>query len=342
MTIDHTHEHGLWTHDHRFLGEGHERSESRAKLAASVTAVFMVIEIAAGVWFGSMALIADGVHMATHVGALGLAAAAYWLARRHAGDARFSFGSGKFGDLAAFASAIALAAAALGVAFESIERLVSPTAVNFRDALYIAALGFAVNVICALILKDGHDHSHGHGHAHDHGHSHADAHDHDHDHAHTHDHDHAHAKSDGDHNMRAAYVHVLADAATSMLAILALAAGLVYGIRWLDPVVGLIGAGVIASWAYGLVRDSGMVLLDAEADPGLSHSIRELIEQDLGARVADLHLWRLGPGHRGLIVSLVSPDATTAEAIKLTLRERHPDLSHVTVEVTICADCAAA
>ena len=325
MTIHETHEHGLWTHDHRFLGEGHERSERRARLAASVTAVFMVVEITAGLVFGSMALIADGVHMATHVGALGLAAAAYWLARRHAGDARFSFGSGKFGDLAAFASAIALGAAALGVAIESIERLASPIAVNFRDALLIAGIGFVVNIICALILKDSHSHGHSHGHSHDHDDS----------------HDHEHAHTDGDHNMRAAYVHVLADAATSMLAILALAAGLVYGIRWLDPMVGLIGAGVIASWAYGLVRDSGMVLLDAEADPGLSRDIRSMIEGELGARVADLHLWRLGPGHRGLIVSLVSPDTTTAEEIKRTLRERHPDLSHVTVEVTICADCAA-
>jgi cation diffusion facilitator family transporter len=135
-------------------------------------------------------------------------------------------------------------------------------------------------------------------------------------------------------------VHVLADAATSMLAIVALGAGLVYGVRWLDPLVGLVGAGVIGSWAYGLVRDSGMVLLDAEADPKLAKNIRAMIEGELGARVADLHLWRLGPGHRGLIVSLVSPDATTAEAIKQALRARHPDLSHVTVEVTVCADCA--
>ena len=328
MAIDHAHEHGLWTHDHRFLGEGHERSEKRARLAATVTAVFMVVEIAAGLIFGSMALIADGVHMATHVGALGLAAGAYWLARRHAGDARFSFGSGKFGDLAAFASAIALGAAGLGVAIESIERLASPIAVDYRSALYIASIGFCVNVICAYILSGSHDHSHGHSHGH--------THDHDDD---DHDHDHAHA--DGDHNMRAAYVHVLADAATSVLAIIALGAGLVYGLRWLDPLVGLVGAGVIGSWAYGLVRDSGMVLLDAEADPKLAKDIRGMIEGELGARVADLHLWRLGPGHRGLIVSLVSPDATTAESIKIALRARHPDLSHVTVEVTVCADCAA-
>jgi len=264
--------------------------------------------------------------MATHVGALGLAAGAYWLARRHARDARFSFGSGKFGDLAAFASAIALGAAGLGVAIESIERLASPIAVDYRSALYIASIGLAVNLICAFILSDSHDHSHGHSHGHAH--------------SHDDDHDHDHAHADGDHNMRAAYVHVLADAATSMLAIVALGAGLVYGVRWLDPLVGLVGAGVIGSWAYGLVRDSGMVLLDAEADPKLAKNIRAMIEGELGARVADLHLWRLGPGHRGLIVSLVSPDATTAEAIKQALRARHPDLSHVTVEVTVCADCA--
>jgi cation diffusion facilitator family transporter len=316
---DHTHEaghnevghnHGLWTHDHRFLGHGHERAESRAKLAAGVTAVFMVVEIAAGFLFGSMALLADGVHMATHVGALGLAAGAYWLARRHAGNSRFTFGSGKFGDLAAFSSAIVLGLIALGVAIESIERLLHPVGVNFREALMIAGLGFFINVICALILRDSHDHHHGHSHG------------------------------DEDHNMRAAYVHVVADAATSVLAVLALAGGLLYGLRWLDPAVGIIGAFVIASWAYGLVRDSGMVLLDAEADPARAGEIRGMIENEMGARVADLHLWRLGPGHQGLIVSLVSPDEATAESVKAQLRARHPDLSHVTVEVAVCADCA--
>lgn len=329
MSIEHTHDHGLWTHDHRFLGRGHETSERRARLAAGVTAVFMVVEVVAGLVFGSMALLADGVHMATHVGALGLAAGAYWLARRHASDQRFTFGSGKFGDLAAFASAIVLGVAGLGVAVESIQRLFSPVTVDYRNALLIAGIGLVVNVVCAFILGGGHEHGHSH------------AHEHDHDHAHGHganDNRHAHAT---DHNLRAAYVHVLADAATSLLALFALGAGLVYGIRFLDPLVGLIGAGVIGSWAYGLVRDSGMVLLDAEADPGLSREIRALIEEDLGARVADLHLWRLGPGHQGLIVSLVSPDVTDAETVKAALRKRHPDLSHVTVEVTVCADCAA-
>jgi cation diffusion facilitator family transporter len=319
-----THDHGLWTHDHRFLGHGHERAESRARLAAIVTAVFMTVEIAAGLMFRSMALLADGVHMATHVGALGLAAGAYWLARRHAADTRFTFGSGKFGDLAAFASAIVLGVAGLGVAIESVERLLSPVAVDYRNALFIAGIGLAVNVICAFILADSHGHAHGDAH----------------DHGHHHDHSHGHSHGSGDNNMRAAYVHVLADAATSVLALLALAGGLFYGVRWLDPLVGLVGAGVIASWAYGLVRDSGLILLDAEADPALAGEVRQLIETEMGARVADLHLWRLGPGHHGLIVSLVSPDLTTAEDVKATLRARHPDFSHVTVEVAICADCA--
>jgi cation diffusion facilitator family transporter len=313
------HDHGLWTHDHHFLGHGHERAESRARLAAGVTAVFMVIEIAAGLFLGSMALLADGVHMATHVGALGLAAGAYWLARRYSASARFTFGSGKFGDLAAFASAIVLGAISLAVAVESIERLLSPTAVDYRDALGIAGIGFVVNVICAFILGGGHEHGHSHSHSHDD------------------DHDHAHGGEDN--NMRAAYVHVLADAATSVLAILALAGGLIWGLRWLDPVVGLIGAGVIASWSYGLVRDSGLVLLDAAADPRLEREIRELVQSEMGARVADLHLWRLGPGHNGLIVSLVSPDEVSAEGVKGKLRERYPDLSHVTIEVAVCADC---
>jgi cation diffusion facilitator family transporter len=317
-----THDHGLWTHDHHFLGHGHERAESRAKLAAGITAAFMAIEVAAGFIFGSMALLADGVHMATHVGALGLAAGAYWLARRYSASARFTFGSGKFGDLAAFASAVVLGVISLAVAAESIERLLTPTAVDYRDALFIAGIGFIVNIICAFILGGGHEHGHDHGH--------------------THGHADGHAHGGEDHNMRAAYVHVLADAATSVLAILALAGGLIWGLRWLDPVVGLIGAGVIASWAYGLVRDSGLVLLDATADPKLERDIRELVEREMGARVADLHLWRLGPGHHGLIVSLVSPDEINAEGVKGKLRERYPDLSHVTIEVAVCADCAPA
>jgi cation diffusion facilitator family transporter len=302
------HNHGLWTHDHRFLGAGHERAEHRARMATLLTALFMLVEITGGLWFGSMALLADGVHMATHVGALGLAAAAYWLARRNVGNARFSFGSGKFGDLAAFTSAIVLGIVAFAVAAESVSRIFFPTAIEYRSALPIAIVGLIVNLASAFILKD-HDHEHDH-----HGHAH-------------------------DHNMRAAYVHVLADAATSVLAIAALTLGWLLGARWLDPAVGIIGACVIASWSYGLIRDAGMVLLDAEADPELAGEIRRMIEGEMGAQVADLHLWRVGPGHSSLIVSLVSPSAVTAEHVKAKLRERCPDLSHVTVEVAVCADC---
>jgi cation diffusion facilitator family transporter len=301
------HDHGIWTRDHVFLGQGHSRAESRAKWAAVVTAVFMVVEIVCGLLYHSMALLADGAHMATHVGALGLAAGAYWLARRHAASGRFSFGSGKFGDLAAFASAILLGVTALAVAVESVQRIVAPVAVQYGDALLIACIGLVVNLVSAFILKD--DHSH---HGHDHGH---------------------------DNNMRAAYVHVLADAATSVLAIVALGAGLYFGLGILDPISGLVGALVIASWSYGLIRDSAMVLLDADADPDMSDEIRGFLEKELKARIPDLHLWRLGPGHRGLIVSLISPDAVSAEAVKATLRSRYPDLSHVTVEVAVCADC---
>lgn len=309
---DQGHNHGEWTRDHVFLGAGHGRSESRARMAALITALFMVVEIGCGLAFHSMALLADGVHMATHVGALGLAAGAYWLARRHAGNARFTFGSGKFGDLAAFASAIILGVTALAVAYESFERLIAPTDIQYGSALAIAVIGLAVNLISALILKD--DHAHGHDH-HGHGHHH-------------------------DNNLRAAYVHVLADAATSVLAIAALASGYFFGLSFLDPLAALVGAFVIASWSYGLIRDSAMVLLDADSNPTRSRAIKEMIEREMGARVADLHLWRLGPGHESLIVSLVSPAHTNAEQIKAGLRRHYPDLSHVTVEVAVCADCA--
>jgi cation diffusion facilitator family transporter len=301
------HDHDAWTHGHVYLGRGHEHAERRTRIATAFTAAFMVVEIAAGLLFGSMALLADGVHMATHVGALGLAAGAYFLARRHAEDTRFTFGSGKFGDLAAFASAIILGLLSLGVAVESIHRLFAPAPVRYAEALPIAVLGLLINIVSALILQSGHGHDHHRHH---------------------------------DHNLRAAYVHVLADAATSVLAIVALAAGWLWNVRALDPLVGVIGAAVIASWAYGLVRDSALVLLDAEDDPALAREIRAMIEGELGARVADLHLWRLGPGHQGLIVSLICADFATSDRVRAELRKRYASLSHVTVEVAVCADCA--
>ena len=307
---DDGHAHGVGTRDHVFLAHCHDRAERRARLATIVTALFMGVEIAAGFITGSMALLADGIHMATHVGALGLAALAYWLARRHAGSARFSFGSGKFGDLAAFASALLLGATAIAVAIESVSRLFAPASVAYGDALLVAIVGLGVNIVSAFILKDSHDHQHGHDHAHG-----------------------------GDNNMRAAYVHVLADAATSVAAIVALAGAYWWGLSFLDPLCGLLGAAVIGVWSFGLIRDSALVLLDAECDPDLAKDIRTLIESEMNARVADMHLWQLGPGHQGLIVSLIAKSATDAETIKAALRARYPGLSHVTVEVAICADC---
>jgi len=303
---DHAHDHDAWTHGHVYLGHGHGHAESRTRIATLVTAAFMVVEIAAGLVTGSMALLADGIHMATHVGALGLAAAAYFLARRHAQNTRFTFGSGKFGDLAAFASAIVLGLLGLGVAAESAHRLFVSSSVEYAEALPIAALGLLVNIVSAVILQTPHAHAHHH-----------------------------------DHNLRAAYLHVLADAATSVLAIAALAAGWLWNAAILDPLAGIAGAAMIGAWSYSLIRDSALVLLDAEDDPKLAREIRAMIEGELGARVADLHLWRLGPGHRGLIVSLVSPDEITAERVRAELRARHASLSHVTVEIAVCADCAS-
>jgi cation diffusion facilitator family transporter len=324
--MDHASTHSRFTHGHIFLGHGHEKSEARARLVTLLTAAFMGVEIVAGVWFGSMALLADGVHMATHVGALGLAAGAYWLARRHAADPRFSFGSGKFGDLAAFASAIVLGLLSLGVAIESVRRVFAPVTVEYGEALVIAVIGLGVNIVSAAILHEGHDHHHDH--------------DHDHDDDHDHDHDHPHGDPlHRDNNLRAAYLHVLADAATSVLAIVALGAGLVFGVSWADPLVGIVGAVMIAIWAVGLTRDSALVLLDAVDDPAMAGDIRSVVERELHGTVFDLHLWRLGPGHHGLIVS-VAGGAADCERLKTLLHQRYPSLSHITVELALCPDCA--
>ncbi len=324
--MDHAHRHARYTHGHVYLGQGHEKSEARARLVTLLTAAFMVVEIVTGLMFGSMALLADGVHMATHVGALGLAAGAYWMARRHAQDRRFSFGSGKFGDLAAFASAIVLGLLSIGVAIESLRRLFEPVTVAYGEALIIAMIGLLVNIVSAAILHEG-PHHHGHDH------------DHDHHHDHDHPHDDGHDKFLRDNNLRAAYLHVVADAATSVLAIIALASGMLFAISWADPLVGVLGAILIASWAITLVRDSALVLLDAEDDPAMAKAIRDTVEHELHGKVFDLHLWRLGPGHHGLIVS-VAGEATDGEHLKALLIERYPSLSHITVELAVCEDCA--
>ena len=337
------HHHRLdnWTHDHVFLGRDHSRNERRTLLVVGITVAMMIVEISGGALFGSMALLADGWHMSTHAAAIGIAAFAYRYARNHAHDARFSFGTGKVGDLAAFSSAIVLAMVALGIGYESLLRLSSPRPIAYGEAIAIAVVGLLVNLVCAWLLRGEHDHHHGHAARHHHDHAHHDHAHHDHAHAH-HGHDDHHeidhaprrAGHHADHNMRAAYIHVLADAATSMLAIAALLLARAFGWLWIDPLVGMIGAAVIASWAYGLLRDSGRVLIDAVPDGDLPAAVRARLEGD-GDRVSDLHLWQVGPGHRSAIVSVVTgapqpPAFYKAKLAGLTT------LSHITVEVDRC------
>ncbi|WP_321369590.1 CDF family Co(II)/Ni(II) efflux transporter DmeF [Pseudomonas extremaustralis] len=291
-------------HEHVFLGSSHEENARRTLWVVLLTLVMMVAEIAAGYLTGSMALLADGFHMATHAGALGIAAAAYAYAKRHARSARFSFGTGKVGDLGGFASALILALVSLGIAVESVMRLLEPAEVQFGTATLIAIVGLVVNIVSALLL--------GHGHSHDH------------------DHDHDHHHSGHDNNLQSAYVHVLADALTSVLAIAALLAGRYLGWVWLDPVMGIVGAIVIARWAWSLMGVTAGVLLD-QTDEHVAAEIRELIEQAGDARITDLHVWRVGPEAHAAIVSVVGSSTTDADGIRERLKPVH-EVSHLTVE----------
>ncbi len=316
-----------WTHEHVYLGDAHEANERRTWIVVGLTAVMMVGEIAAGSMFNSMALLADGWHMATHAGALGISAFAYRYARRHARDVRFAFGTGKVGDLAGYTSAVVLAVVALLIAGEAVGRLRAPLPISFDEAIAVAVLGLAVNVVSALVLARGHGHDpHAHEagpdlHPADHGDGHADPR-----HRHGPHHDHA------DHNLRSAYVHVLADALTSVLAIGALVLGRWAGAVWLDPAMGLVGALVIARWAVLLLRDTGRVLLDFAAAERAADAIRRAIERRQGDRLSDLHLWRVGPGHVAAIVSVVSEGGATADDVRAALGDV-AGLAHLTVEV---------
>jgi cation diffusion facilitator family transporter len=397
-------------HSHVFLGEGHERNERRTWMVIALCTFMMAVEIVGGLIFGSIALVADGLHMSTHASALLLAALAYSYARRHANDTRFSFGTGKLGDLAGFTSAIVLAMIALLIGYEAVTRLIWPVAINFNEAIPIAVLGLIVNVASVLLLSGG-DHR---GHSHAHGP--ADHHDHDQARAlqtsagsltleifeggvpprfrlscaskelaaaemsvetvrpdgarqifamtsrsgclesvdeipephsftacvslqcggETHnvefaEHEHAHGTARRDNNMRAAVIHVLADAAVSVLVIIGLTLGRFLGWAWMDPVVGLVGAVVIAAWACTLIRDTGAILLDMNPDRGMAERMRALIEAD-GDRLTDLHLWRLGPGHLAAIVSVATRLPRGPDHYQTLLR-RFRALSHVTVQV---------
>ena len=298
--------------DHIYLSAGHDKNARRTLWVVWLTAATMVVEIAFGWITGSMALLADGFHMATHAGALAVAAAAYSYAKRHARNPRFTFGTGKVGDLSGFASALLLGVTALLILVESVLRFFEPVPVKFGEATLVAVVGLAINLISALLL--GHDHSHDHGHGHDgHGHDHHDG------HAHKHGHE--------DNNLRAAYVHVLTDALTSVLAIAALLAGRYMGWWWLDPAVGILGAVVIARWAWGLMKDTAAILLDS-AEPALMKRIKTLVEAE-GGTIRDLHVWRIGPHAHAAIISL-APGGDAA-AVRARVRSL-PRMEHVTVE----------
>ncbi|MGE5159746.1 MAG: CDF family Co(II)/Ni(II) efflux transporter DmeF [Gemmatimonas sp.] len=413
--VDHAFQ--LEAHDHVFLGKDHDRAERRTWAVIVLCAAMMIVEIIGGALFGSLALIADGLHMSTHAGALLLAALAYSYARKYANDRNFSFGTGKFGDLAGYTSAIVLAMIALLIGYEAVERLLRPVPIHFNEAIPIAVVGLLVNIASAWLLSGGHDHAHGHGHHH-HGHDHHGDHD-DEPHVvtfgtrelaiavfedgvpprfrvtaetgalptssdfsietirpngarqlfafadkggylesydeipephaflanvslteaeqhrmrevHFEEHEHHDGAHHRDNNMRAAVVHVMADAAVSVLVIGGLLLARAFGWLWMDPLAGLIGAVVIANWSFALIRDTGGILLDRTPDSGIAEKVREAVESE-GDRITDLHLWRLGPGHLGAIVSVATSTAREAAHYRRRLA-RFADLSHVTVEV---------
>jgi cation diffusion facilitator family transporter len=313
-----------WEHDHVFGQDLEKPGEKRTLIVVGVTAVMMVAEIIAGIAFGSMALLADGLHMASHALALGIAMMAYVFARRLAGDERLSFGTGKFNSLGGFTGALLLLVFAAAMAWESAHRLMAPTTIEFNEAIFVAVIGLVVNVVSAVVLLGGHDHHHGHEHAH--------AHDHD---DHHDDHGHGHHRHH-DHNLRAAYLHVLADAMTSVLAIVALTAGKYFGAVWLDATMGIVGSGLILHWSYGLLRDTGKVLLDWQAPPAMVQPIRDALETGED-RITDLHVWSVGPGIYSASISLVSHHPASPDSY----RERLPKklgIVHATFEIHKCED----
>ncbi|HZK98416.1 MAG TPA: CDF family Co(II)/Ni(II) efflux transporter DmeF [Caulobacteraceae bacterium] len=399
-------------HSHVFLGSGHEQSERRTWVVIGLCGAMMILEIVGGSLFGSIALVADGMHMSTHAGALLLAALAYSFARRHADDGRFSFGTGKLGDLAGFTSAVVLAMIALLISYEAVSRLFAPAPIHFAEAIPIACLGLGVNIASAWLLSGGHHHhGHAHGQAGD-----EQAHEEEHrvetpdgvlvlsvfedgvppvfrlrlpesgsfdassitietirpggerrlfamadrggwlesleaipePHAFTarlrigdverditfaeHDHGPGHGASHRDNNMRAAIIHVLADAAVSVLVIIGLTLAWAFGWLWMDALAGIVGACVIASWSYGLIRDTGAILLDMVPDPAVAENIRRAVQAQ-GDRIDDLHLWRLGPGHLGAIVAIATAEEGRGPRHYRRLLAQFPTLSHVTIEV---------
>lgn len=333
----HIHNLESWQHKHDFAVI-HEKGEQRTNLVLIITAVMMVGEIVAGSIFGSMALLADGWHMGTHVAAFMITIFAYKYAKKHKNASRFTFGTGKVTVLGGFTSAIVLSIVALVMGVESAQRILDPQNIHFDQAIGVAVLGLLVNMFCAFILQDHHDH---HGHHDHHKHDHHDHDIHNHDHAHNshghHDHAHQHAHSDhNDHNLKAAYFHVLADALTSVMAIVALLAGKVFGWNLLDPIMGIVGALVITRWSFSLLRETSPILLDENIDENKMSLIKEKIESDSDNRICDLHMWKVGPSDYAIVVSLVTHFPKPVEHYKSLLKGIH-GLSHITIEINQCA-----
>lgn len=314
-----------WLHDHRY-GGGNAAAERGTFLVLWITAATMGLEIVAGWWFNSMAVLADGWHMSSHALAIGLSAFAYSAARRYKDDPSFAFGTWKIEVLAGYTSALFLIGVAAAMAFGSVERLVAPQPIRYVEAMGVAVFGLLVNLACALILGQAHDHGHGHDHAHGH---------------HHHDHDHAHHHHHGDLNLKSAYIHVLTDALTSVLAIIALAGGWQFGWNWLDPAMGLLGALLVAVWAKGLIVQTGRVLLDREMDHPVVEEIREVVAGLPGGNeVTDLHVWRVGTGAYACALSLLTHDANLTPLAVREALSIHEEIVHATVEIHRCDECA--
>ena len=306
-----------WIHDHTFGQDKEKPGEKRTILVIIVTAIMMVVEISTGIVFGSMALLADGLHMASHAAALCISLFAYVYSRKHAGNPKFSFGTGKVNALGGYTGAVLLAIFALMIVYESVHRLIVPTEIAFNQAILVAVVGLIVNGVSVFILGDGDHHHHHHHHDHGGGHS------------HSHDHDHGHHHHD--HNLRAAYLHVLADALTSVLAIVALLAAKYFGLIWMDPMMGVVGAILVTRWSLGLLGQSSSVLLDHQASEHLVSKVHDLMEKE-GAVVTDLHIWAIGPEIYSAAVSLSVKETAEVERFKLILSEQSR-IVHSTVEV---------
>ena len=316
-----------WQHQHQF-GITDRRNERRTLYVVLLTLTMMVIEIASGLIFGSMALLADGWHMGTHAAALGIALFAYVYARRHRDDPKYTFGTGKVSVLGGFSSAVVLLVIAFLVAFELLERFISPTTIRFDEAIFVAGVGLAVNLFSAYLLRGQHEHGRAQ-------HSHH-QHEHEHQHEHHHEHQHEPAHSHGqDHNLRAAYLHVLADALTSLLAIFALVTGKTFGWIWMDALMGVVGATLITRWSLGLLRDTSQILLDSYPIHEIGANVKEILERDTDNRISDMHIWWVGPNQFAAVISLVTRYPQLIEHYKEMLSNCE-GLVHLTIEVNVC------